>query len=317
VTTAARFTASRENGRRRPKGYAAWRPQRKTRVLLERIEQVVEEYREHLSLTVRQVFYRLVGVHGYEKTENAYGRLAEHLVRARRARLIPFDVIRDDGVVTIPSRHFADVADFEDEITRQKREYRRDRQDGQDVRIELWCEAAGMLQQLDRVASNYSVPVYSAGGFASLTATRDIADRALDFAGTVVLLHVGDFDPSGESIFESIAEDAAAFVAADRQLATQQVEPVRVALTAQQVAQYELPTAPPKKTDSRSKSWDGDTCQLEALPPDVLADVVDNAIRAHLDLDVYCGQIARERADRAELLGLPRPRTNPHDEEDR
>ena len=51
-----------------------------------------------LPLTVRQIFYRLVGAHGYDKTEQAYARLGEHLNRARRAGLIEFDAIRDDGI---------------------------------------------------------------------------------------------------------------------------------------------------------------------------------------------------------------------------
>ena len=33
---------------------------------------------DHLSLTIRQIFYRLVGAHGYEKTEQAYDRLIEY-----------------------------------------------------------------------------------------------------------------------------------------------------------------------------------------------------------------------------------------------
>lgn len=298
-------TASRENGRRRPKGYADWRPQRKTRELLDQVEQVLDEYSDHLPLTVRQIFYRLVAAHGFEKTEAAYGGLSDKLVRARRAGLIPFDTIRDDGIVTMQTSYYAGVYDFKDETAARARQYRRDRQQGQKVRIELWCEAAGMLQQLHRVAGKYSVPVFSAGGFASLTATRAIADRAIESSYATVLLHVGDFDPSGDSIFGSIAEDAAAFVEADRQLATQRIEAERVALTADQVEEHSLPTAPPKATDSRSAAWAGETCQLEALDPNRLAEIIDLAILDHLDTEVLAEQLELERRDRAQLLGLP------------
>ena len=43
----------------RPKGYADWRPHKKTRLILEQVEAVLTDYREHLPLTIRQVFYRL------------------------------------------------------------------------------------------------------------------------------------------------------------------------------------------------------------------------------------------------------------------
>jgi hypothetical protein len=302
------FTAGRENGHRRARGYASWRPQAKTRLLLGSVKDVLDEYAEYLPLTVRQIFYQLVAQSGFEKTEKAYNRLAETLVRARRAKVVPFESIRDDGVVTRLTRFYGGVADFADETARRARNYRRDRQAGQGQYIELWCEAAGMLQQLARVADRYSVPVYSCGGFASLTANKQIADRAVKRDVPTVLLHVGDFDPSGESIFESMAEDAAAFVDEDRVIQLQRIEPLRVALTGAQVASYRLPTAPPKPTDSRSAGWKGETCQLEALSPATLASVIKDAIEDWIDADADGEAIDRERRDRAELLALPRGR---------
>jgi hypothetical protein len=68
-----------------------------------------------------------------------------------------------------------------------------------------------MAPQLSRVAGEFAVPVYSAGGFASLTAVRQIVDRAVERDHSTLLLHVGDFDPSGESIFAAMAADARAF----------------------------------------------------------------------------------------------------------
>ena len=67
-----------------------------TLALLDQVRGVLNEYEDYLPLTIRQIFYRLVGAHEYEKTERAYERLIEHLNRARRARMIPMDVIRDD-----------------------------------------------------------------------------------------------------------------------------------------------------------------------------------------------------------------------------
>ena len=302
---AREVTAGRENGRRRPKGYADWKPQTRTRVLLAQVAEVLDEYHCYLPLTVRQVFYRLVGAHGYEKSEAAYGRLAEALVRAGRARLIPFEQIRDDGVSVYPVSWYSGVDSFHEETARRAKAYRRDRLSGQGLAIELWTEAAGIAPQLAHVAHEYSVEVYSSGGFSSLTAVREIVARACRQSRTLVL-HVGDYDPSGEAIFESVAEDATAFFHEDKQLANEQLLFERVALTAEQVERYELPTAPAKASDTRSRSWSGATCQLEALAPDQLARIVEDAIQRHIDLSIYRRQLERERAERAELLGLPR-----------
>lgn len=300
------ITTRRESGRTRPRGYLDdYNPTSKIRALLDQVDEVLYEYEQQLPVTIRQIFYALVGRHGYPKDENAYKRLCEHLGNARRAKRIPFGAIRDDGIVTVAQTHYAGLEDFHDDTGRRARRYRRDRQAGQPQYVELWCEAGGMLHQLDRVAERYSVPVYSAGGFSSLTGNYAIAERALEREVPTVLLHVGDFDPSGESIFAAMSEDAAAFVRADRVIHNLEIRPVRVALTAEQVAEHDLPTAPAKRSDRRSNGWRGRTCQLEALPPDMLAEIVENAIVNEIDVGCYERVLEREMADRAELLALP------------
>lgn len=283
-----------------------WRPQAKTRKLLEDVGDVLDRYVDHLPLTVRQIFYALVGAERLDKTERAYARLCHALNMARRAMLVEFDDIRDDGVSVSASRFYSSLKSFDDETARRAREYRRHRQAGQSCYVELWCEAAGMVPQLAQVAHPYSVPVYSAGGFASLSAIRHIVDRAVGRNVPTVLLHVGDLDPSGESIFTAMTEDAAAFAEVDRTIATSSIDAQRVALTREQVIEFDLPTAPAKATDSRSNGWHGGTCQLEALPPDELADVVRGAILARFDRGKLATVLREERAERAQLLGLPR-----------
>ncbi|WP_230312236.1 hypothetical protein [Paracoccus lichenicola] len=297
------ITASRKTGRAR--GYIEnYRPQAKTLELLEQVKDVLDEYRQYWPLTCRQIFYRLVGAHGYDKTEAAYGRLCHHLANARRGRFIPFAAIRDDGVTTYRRDHFEDRDAFLRRVREMGRNYTRDKLAGQDLHIEVWCEAAGMLPQLDDVAEPYSVRAYSSGGFDSLTAKKDLAARICRIGKPTVILHLGDFDPSGVSIFDSVAEDVAAFVETDRPWGTIHVTFERVALTADQVRQYGLPTAPPKATDSRSKGWDGGTCQLEALPPNVIADILREAIERHISMvQLEIDRIDEER-DRREIQTL-------------
>ncbi|HEX4061251.1 MAG TPA: hypothetical protein VHY58_09555, partial [Streptosporangiaceae bacterium] len=55
----------------RPRGFAHWSPRPDT---LDLVRGVLEEYAAQLPLTARQIFYRLVGAHGFDKTETAYAR---------------------------------------------------------------------------------------------------------------------------------------------------------------------------------------------------------------------------------------------------
>lgn len=317
----------------RPRGFANWKPKQETQIVLAQVQDVLDEYRNFLPLTARQIFYRMVGKYGYDKTERAYARLCEYLVRARRAQMIPFDAIRDDGTTHNEYLRYTSPTAFWEHVSSNAEHYRRDKLEDQPVYVELWCEAAGMVPQLERVAGAYSIPVYSTGGFSSVTVTYEIADRALARDKATVFLHVGDYDPSGESIFTAMTEDARQFLynrliwdlrkqtaGLDKERAkgllgaywpddrlypltdlpddVQDLRPVRVALTEEQVDEYELPTAPPKATDTRSASWSGETCQLEALPPDVLADVIEEAIRDVLDYERLEAMWEIEREER-------------------
>lgn len=84
----------------RPRGYRDWNPQVESQTLIGQIQEVLETYASYLPLTLRQVFYRLVGKYDYEKTERAYGRLGDAVNRAHREPRgvwwkIPWDVLRE------------------------------------------------------------------------------------------------------------------------------------------------------------------------------------------------------------------------------
>jgi hypothetical protein len=165
-----------------------------------------------------------------------------------------------------------------------------------------------MLPQLANVAEQYSIKAYSSSGFDSLTAKKMLADRICMIGKRTIILHLGDYDPSGESIFTSVAEDVAAFVEADRPWATIDVKFRRIALTADQVEQFDLPTAPAKESDSRSTTWDGETCQLEAMPPDQISELLEEAITDFLDEDVLARDEQTEERERQSIArALPAP----------
>jgi len=80
-------------------------------------------------------FYRLVGAHGYEKTEQAYERLGEHLNRARRAHIISMDAIRDDGGTIIKPHCWSSAKEFLETFRGAARRFTLDRSVGQKTRL--------------------------------------------------------------------------------------------------------------------------------------------------------------------------------------
>jgi hypothetical protein len=155
-----------------------------------------------------------------------------------------------------------------------------------------------MAPQLAQVANPYGIPVLASGGFDSTTFKHDFARDYSDDDCPTEVLHIGDHDPSGTHIFSSLEEDVTAF--ADGEFAGG-ISFTRLAVTPKQIRQYRLPTAPPKPTDRRS--FNGQTCQAEALPPDVMAQVLRSAILARFNQRQYQRVLREEKAARKELIG--------------
>lgn len=283
-----------------------WTRQRKTEIMLSRAQQILDEYRDHLPLTCRQIYYRMIGAYGYPKGKTFQRSLYRMLDLARRSGEIPFDHIRDDGIAG-GGHWFSGI----DEFLHHQRFYAetmsRDVQADQPVRLQVWCEAEGMVPQLMRIADPYSIPVYSCGGFNSLTAVRQIAESCVrDTTGPTHVLHLGDCDPSGLSIFQAVFEDVSEFVKADCRYPEQRFTAERVAITFDQINEHGLTPDPIETDDSRSRSWRErgltDKVEIEALAPDVIARLLENAIKRHVNLHVVDAIRDLQAADRAVLI---------------
>lgn len=287
--------SSNENGTRqavkpRVRGLAPWSPQKKTLALIEKVRAVLSEYDDYLPLALRQIFYRLVGAYFFPKVEQAYDRLGEVLNRARRAGLIQFDAIRDDDADIAASIGWYGPRGLIKKWQSDAKFFRLDRQEGQPHRLLIMVEARGMRPQIETVAYDYGVPVIGSGGFDSLTAKHQLAEILGHRVGLTEVLHIGDHDPSGEHLFLSLADDVAALIR-DMDLEGS-VQFTRLAVTPSQISNLALPTAPPKPTDRRS--FDGETVQAEAIPPDVLAQIVTDAIANRFDDAAYQRVLDRE-----------------------
>jgi hypothetical protein len=277
------------------RGFAPWRPTAKSRALLETIQLILVEYAAYLPLTIRQIFYRLVGVHDYPKTERAYKNLGELLNRARRAHVVDFKTIRDDGIVKREPFHWESPAQFVQGFVNAIDTFRLDRQAGQLRRRIFAVEAAGMVPLVEQIADPYGITTISSGGFDSTTAKYDLAQSLSAYPGAEIL-HIGDHDPSGVHMFSAMTEDVKAFCVG---LGFEPPLFTRLAVTPEQIARLSLPTAPAKETDRRS--FVGATTQVEAIPPDVLAGIISDAITTRLDREAYDAVLAKEERAKARL----------------
>ena len=285
----------------RVRGLAPWHPQRSTVELLDAIRTVLLEYAAYLPLTVRQIFYRLVGAHGYAKTENAYSRLGEHLNRARRAGLIGFDAIRDDGVTMIEPNAWDDAEHLVASFLRAEC-FRLDRQRGQPAVLMFAVEAGGMVPQVQHIADRFGIAVHSSGGFDSLTAntTQRNASASMPLSRCYTSAIT---TPAASTCFPQCRKMSGPSPTISGSVPTSGFH--GLAVTPAQITSMDLVTAPPKPTDKRSFS--GETVQCEAIPPDALARIIQDAIESWLDRDAYDLVLAAEEVARTQLSTRLRP----------
>jgi hypothetical protein len=286
-----------QHKRTRPRGFIEdWNPRQQTLQLVESVQAILDDNSDILPLTLRQIFYMLVSRIGYEKTERDYQRLCETMNKARRARLISMFDIRDDGLRRENPHGWDSEESIIDVFKSYSTRFRLKRQEDQPVHLMVWCEAGGMLPQLARYCEEYGVSVLSSGGFDSVTSKHNLAAEVAQH-NEVEILHIGDHDPSGVHIHNSLDEDLKAFVSHYGG----RINVTRLAVTPDQVAEMGLPTAPAKRTDNRA--FEGLTTQAEAIPPKALRQIVRDAISDRIDWDIFNDVLAREEDIRASLSG--------------
>jgi hypothetical protein len=298
-----------------------WRPQQPTREFLAIVNTILTTYREQLPLTLRQIYYRLVAVHNYPKTRSFYDNLSRILTTARRARWktdegrLLFNAMRDDSLIESIPDFYRSERSFWDAVKNTGKHLRLDRMQGQQRRLVLWCEAAGMVPQLERIADPYGIAVYCSGGFDRVTGKRDIGRRLALSRQPVTIIHIGDHDPSGIHVFEAMGEDIIAFA---RDINPRvDIEVVRLAITPAQAAAYGVPdNGPPSANDKRRFDYFATRCssitgteyedcdphitwQAEGLDPATLAALVREAIEARFDRAVYAAILEEEEKLRA------------------
>ncbi len=82
------------------------------------------------------------------------------------------------------------------------------------------------------------------------------------------------------------------------------VEFERLAVTPEQIEQYQLPTRPTKGTDTRSSGFEGESVEVDALPASVLRQIVGDAIEGHLDPRALALTRSVEASERDVLTSL-------------
>jgi hypothetical protein len=248
------------------------------------------------TMTLRQLYYQFVTRNWITNEEKSYKRLASIISDGRLAGLIDWDAIEDRGRQPAIPLEFRDLRHRVDSALAN---YRRDRWAEQPYYVELWVEKQALAGVLQPIAHRHHITLMVNKGYSSQSAMKDAADRfKVGMDRTTeggLLLYLGDHDPSGEDMVRDIRDRFYMFRATG-------VEVRKVALTMAQIREYDPPPNPAKVSDPRAAKYieeHGDeSWEVDALPPEVLNRLLDDAIEEVVDRDRLDAVLEREETDK-------------------
>ena len=273
------------------------RSTRRTRAEIEQLKNhlyfVVDEDK---PVTVRQVFYQMVSRGLVPKSEASYNGVIGRLLRdMRRDGELPYRWIADNTRWMRKPTSYSDMATMlESSIDL----YRRDLWQHQDAYVEVWLEKDALSGVLYPVTSRWDVPLMVTRGYPSLSFLHTAAEAIQEQDKPCYLYYLGDHDPSGVDIPNKVIDGL-------RDMAPEaEIQFEVLAVLPEQIEEFNLPTRPTKKSDTRAKTFVGESVEVDAIPPVTLRGIVEDAILRHVDGDRYERFQLVEEAERETLASF-------------
>jgi hypothetical protein len=220
------------------------------------------------------------------------------LKEAREDGTIPWPWVVDETRGLEIGASWSDPEEFAEEMTAA---YRRSFWAQQPVRCQVWSEKGTVRGLLKPILSKYGVGFNAVHGFTSATDAYGVSQD--DDGRELVVLYVGDYDPSG--LFMSEEDLPKRF----EKYGGDHITLKRIALTGEHVLDLQSFPASDKRKDPRFKwftSRYGNQCwELDAMDPNALRDCVEKEIKQLIDEEEWgrCERVnAAEKANLKEFL---------------
>lgn len=274
-----------------------------TMALIDTMSGILEEYASQgYVLTVRQLYYQMVARDHIPNNLRSYKRLVNHCANGRRAGLLDWAHLEDTARRTLYPPSWNSPADIVESAAAQ---FRIDRWQDQEWRVLVMIEKEALAGVFRNPCRQHHVRLYPNRGYTSLSYMYDVGRllHSMAWQGLkVALVYFGDHDPSGMDMDRDIQDRLGMFSR------WTEFDFRRIALTMEQINQYNPPPDPAKLTDSRASGYIAEygtsSWELDALTPQVLVNLLDDVIMDYKDQDIWEETIDRENEMRSELEGF-------------
>jgi hypothetical protein len=274
---------------------------RRTKARVQQLErQIIDELEDDHPQSVRHVFYRMTNPRlpePVEKTPAGYNQVQQRLTKMRRAGAVPYGWITDATRRGYHVNTFNGAADF---IARMHGLYRSDLWASADHFVEVWCESRSIAGVIEDDCRELAVSLYPCGGFASISLVYSAAEQINDThdGKPVEVVYVGDYDDDGVLIDQTL----------EREL-REHLDPAialtfhRIAITLEQIAEYDLPTKPRKAGDRRAQQVEA-TVEAEAMPAHILRELLRDKVESFLPPRALAVAKVAEKSERQILWDI-------------
>jgi len=273
---------------------------------------------EGVKPTLRTIFYALVSRNIIPNTRSSYQRLSKVLVEARKDNIFRWDFMEDKTRYAIKNfsdyRPTANELEWIEDVCKRKIEEldvnkivdsmfnhleindRIGYWANQPIVPEIWIEKDALATTIGNWTYDLEINVRVNRGYSSWTFIYENVKelkQILDKHDKVVILYCGDLDPSGVDI-QRFLNEALRYFGMDES----KVELIRIAVTPEQVEEYNLPPKPEDaetlaklQRDPRSKKYTYDyVVELDALVAYVPSDfkrILREEIEKYHDKEIY------------------------------
>lgn len=275
---------------------------------------------------------------GTPNAEPNYKWLGDIINDARLAGLFDWEYIIDRTRNLEKRSTWSSPAALLDDAAKQ---YLTDTWGAQKRRIEVWIEKDAAIGVVEHVCHLNNVPFFSCRGYTSQSEMWAAAQRIgenLRNGEKTLIVHIGDHDPSGLDMTDDITDRLNRFMHIDwvneflhpgvtrgyiRNDMREQMrekgctieddelpfEVRRIALTIEQIEQYNPPPNPAKKTDARYQKYQertglDESWELDALEPAVVEELIQGEIDAFRDDEAFGRAEMTQEKDRAILKSV-------------
>lgn len=242
------------------------------------------------DLTLRQLYYQFVSRGLIPNKDTEYKRLGSIINDARLAGLMDWSYITDRTRNLRTLSHWTKPSEI---IRSAAVSYHRDMWARQSTHVEVWIEKDALIGVIGGVCDELDLPHFSCRGYTSQSEVWVAArrmERYLRDGQKVVVIHLGDHDPSGIDMSRDIEGRLSLFLEGDGYDADE-LTVLRIALNYDQVLQYNPPPNPAKLTDSRATGYiskHGDeSWELDALEPTVITSLVRDTATTYINWRIW------------------------------